>query len=239
MLTHISITGADNNTSVGELVDISQDFPYVEWGLLYFPEKEGAKRNPTKDWRHQFLENIPKEKTAIHLCGDEVFRQILSQEFDSSELKNELARFGRIQLNINARKLKNLFTDDEINQIYEKLLACNFHIIAQYNHISENAINRFINTHNVDYKYFDILLDSSLGKGVSPDTWSVPKGLSKEANLGFAGGLNPENIFDNYTKINSITKNKYWLDLESGARTDNEFDLKKARDILSQFKGSI
>jgi hypothetical protein len=236
MLTHISITGADNNTSVKELVDISQDFPYAEWGVLYFPEKEGAKRNPTKDWREQFLANIPKEKTAIHLCGDEVFREILSKEFNSSDLKLELARFGRIQLNINARKLKDLFTDDEIVNIYEKLLACNFHIIAQYNSISENAINKFISNNKVDYKYFDILLDSSLGKGVSPDNWSVPNGLSKEAHLGFAGGLNPENIFANYSKINSITTNKYWLDLESGARTDNEFDLNKVVNILIQFK---
>jgi hypothetical protein len=239
MLTHISITGADDNTSISELVEISKALPYAEWGILYYPEREGAKRNPTKDWRNQFLSSIPKEKTAIHLCGEDVFNEILADNFDTSELKLELSRFGRLQLNINARKLKNLFTDEQIAQIYKKLLACKFHIIAQYNHISEKAITDFINTNTVDYNYFDILLDSSLGKGVSPDTWSVPNGLSKDATLGFAGGLNPENIFSSYTQIEQITENKYWLDLESGARTDNEFDLDKVVNILSQFKDKI
>lgn len=239
MLTHISITGADNNTSIEQLVEIDKIFPYAEWGILYYPEREGANRNPTKDWREQFLSNIPKEKTAIHLCGEDVFNEILSDTFDSIPLKEELARFGRIQLNINARKLKNLFTDDEIATIYQKLLASKFHIIAQHNHISENAIQKFITANNVDYEKFDILLDSSLGKGVSPDTWKVPKGLSDKAHLGFAGGLNPNNILVNYCKIKEVTKNKYWLDLESGARTDNEFDFVKVVNILFQFKDII
>jgi phosphoribosylanthranilate isomerase len=238
MLTHISITGADNNTSIDKLVELSQKYPYAEWGILYFPEKEGAKRNPTKDWRNDFLSSMPKDKTAIHLCGEDVFNEILSDNFDNSELKEELSRFGRIQLNINARKLKNLFTDDQITQIYKKLLACNFRIIAQYNPVSEKAINSFINTNEVNYNYFDILLDSSLGKGVVPENWSVPELFKSGVTLGFAGGLNPENIHDNYLKINKITNSKYWLDLESGARTDNEFDLEKAENILSQFKGS-
>ncbi len=239
MLTHISITGADDNTSITQLVELNKKFPYAEWGILYFPEKEGAKRNPTQTWRKEFLAQIPKDKTAIHLCGEDVFNQILASDFDSSELKIELSKFGRIQLNINARKLKNLFTDEQIATIYEKLLANDLHIIAQYNHISENAIKKFITNNKVDYNYFDILLDSSLGKGVSPETWSVPEGLGNEVTLGFAGGLNPENIYGNYQKINPITKNKYWLDLESGARTDNEFDLVKAESILSQFKHHI
>lgn len=239
MLTHISITGADDNTSITDLVKISKSFPYAEWGILYYPEREGAKRNPTKDWRNQFITSIPKEKTAIHLCGEDVFKQILADDFDSSQLKSELAHFGRIQLNINSRKLKKFFTDEEIAQIYKKLLACKFHIIAQYNYISEKAITNFINTNTVDYSRFDILLDSSLGKGISPDTWTVPNGLSKNATLGFAGGLNPENIFNSFTKIEQITENSYWLDLESGARTDNEFDLNKVKNILSQFKDNF
>jgi hypothetical protein len=236
MLTHISITGADDNTSIEELAKISKEFSYAEWGILYYPERGGAKRNPTKDWRNQFLSAIPKEKTAIHLCGEDVFNEILADSFDNSELKSELNNYGRLQLNINARKLKNLFTDEEIAKIYKKLLASNFHIIAQYNHISEKAINDFIKNNVVDYDYFDILLDSSLGKGVSPEQWTVPEGLSPEATLGLAGGLNPENIFSSYIQINQITENKYWLDLESGARTDNEFDLDKVKNILSQFK---
>ena len=239
MLNHISITGADDNTSITQLVELNKNFPYAEWGILYFPEKEGAKRNPTKEWRKEFLANIPKDKTAIHLCGEDVFNEILSDNFDTSELKAELSKFGRIQLNINARKLKNLFTDEQIAAIYHKLLTSGFHIIAQYNHISENAIRKFIETNNVNYDYFDILLDSSLGKGVSPDTWTVPQGLSHKVTLGFAGGLNPENISNNYQKIDPITKNNYWLDLESGARTENEFDLEKVKNILNQFKNKI
>ena len=48
---------------------------------------------------------------------------------------------------------------------------------------------------------------------------------------GFAGGLNPENILDRKADIDMLVDYDYWLDMESGVRTDNWFDLNKVEDI--------
>ena len=61
--------------------------------------------------------------------------------------------------------------------------------------------------------------------------FSIPEELEQfnQLKIGFAGGLNPNNISNSLNAINTLKCNNFWLDLESGARTDNEFDLNKVK----------
>lgn len=222
----LSITGADNLVDVNSLSSLVKDFPALELAILYFPEKENHPRNPGKEWRDKFFSIIPKENTAIHLCGQQVFETILSSEFETSDVFKELKKTNRIQININARK--DIFSHQDIQQIYTILLSHGFTLILQYHNRSKDWILPYITDKHLDNVH--ILLDASLGKGVTPDIFEVPKELQElDYPIGFAGGLNPENIASVHTQVKNLVLKRYWLDLESGVRTDNTFNLVKAK----------
>lgn len=227
----LSITGSDNEVNIKDLQSLALEYPQLELAILYLPEKENQARNPGKSWRDEFFSLVPNSQTAIHLCGGSCFNTILNDDFEDSELFIELKKTQRIQMNINARK--KIFNNFEIYKIYSKLLKHNFTLILQYHERSQEWIIPYIE--NVEDKHkqnIHILLDSSLGKGVSPDNFSVPEEL-KTLNypIGFAGGLNPENISSYYHSIKNFDLPAYWLDLESGSRTENKFDMLKAKEL--------
>jgi hypothetical protein len=230
-MTHLSITGADNNVPISSLVDLISSNPQLELGVLYFLEKQNVERNPGFEWRTQFFQSIPKENTALHLCGKEVFDIILDKHFTDSDVYQELIKAQRIQLNINARK--DIFTASQIHDIYNVLLEQNFTIILQYHERSKNWILPFIE--NQSSSNIHILLDSSLGKGISPESFFIPSELiNTDFPLGFAGNLNPDNIKAVHNEVKLLQRPKYWLDLESGSRTNNEFDMQKATYLCNE-----
>ena len=49
MLTRATITGADEGVDHTALADLSDEFPFVEWGIL-ISEKAGRPRYPTARW---------------------------------------------------------------------------------------------------------------------------------------------------------------------------------------------
>lgn len=227
----LSITGADNLVSIDALQLMTQQFPQLELAILYFPEKENQFRNPGLDWRNEFFSKIPKENTAIHLCGQQVFETILSDEFKQSQLLSELKKTQRVQININARK--DIFSHTDIQNIYSTLLQYDLNLILQYHERSKDWILPFIA--NKELQNIHILLDASLGKGVAPEKFEIPKELqSLNYPIGFAGGLNPDNISNIYNQVKPFNLPKYWLDLESGCRTDNIFDLIKAQKLCEK-----
>ena len=227
----LSITGADDPVSIPMLCALAYQYPQTEFALLYLPEKEGAPRNPTKPWRMDFLKNMPKQNTAIHLCGKQAFDDVLASEFAMSDYFYELKRYSRIQLNINSRA--DIFNHEQIHAVYEKLVQNNFNIILQYNPKSAIWIEEYLSK-SPNPEQISILLDASLGKGVAVDDFDVPRHLVDQGySIGFAGGINPENIKDTHNKVYTYNVTKYWLDLESGVRTNNAFDQLKARKLCA------
>ena len=51
-------------------------------------------------------------------------------------------------------------------------------------------------------------------------------------HLGFAGGIGPDNVLDVIRDIGP--RDPYWIDMESGVRTDDKLDLAKVRRVLEQ-----
>jgi len=183
----LSITGADNLVDVNQLKNLVNKYPNLELAILYLPEKEDVNRNPGIDWRNKFFNTIPKINTAIHLCGKIAFHTILSDDFEKSLLFKELKKTQRIQLNINARK--DIFSIEDIHEIYKKLLSHDFEIILQYHERSKFWILPFLKEYNS--KNIHILLDASLGKGIAPEKFTIPEELIPfNLPIGFAGGLN-------------------------------------------------
>lgn len=229
----ISLTGPDNNVSPMDLAVLSTQYPEVEWAILYFLEREGTPRNPTAAWRDQFLATKPAH-CAAHLCGQQVFKDLLDAEQKGPRLR-DLGRYSRIQVNINARKVD--FTPEQVLGVYECLHTAGLTVILQLHEDSRAVIDTFLRGKSAaDLARIHILFDSSRGRGEAPEAWSAPTTINGVVLFcGYAGGLSPANVPVELPRIAAVatsTVTGYWIDMESGIRTDNEFDLAKARKVL-------
>lgn len=238
----VSLTGADDNVSPADLVIISAKYQSVppEWAILYFPEKQGTQRNPSAPWREEFLAQ-PLPFTAVHLCGSQVFRDILDPN-TAPAIVADLRRYGRIQLNINARRPE--FSDDEVLTVYWTLFDAGIRLILQYHDGSKSIIERFLmDLSPEEVSRVDILFDGSKGKGQRPGSWpSLLEIGPREPCCGYAGGLGPEVVSTELMKITVAavpSSRPFWIDMESGIRTDNEFDLVKVDSVLQQVESAV
>ena len=117
--------------------------------------------------------------------------------------------------------------------MFDKALQLGPDIILQY-HADSAALVEYAVAHcPVDLRSrLHVLMDASRGTGVVPETWGAPSSLA-QTFCGYAGGLGPDNIATVAAQLNARGL-PYWLDMESGIRTDNQFDLAKARAVLEQ-----
>lgn len=77
-----------------------------------------------------------------------------------------------------------------------------------------------------------VLFDPSGGRGIEAFRWpSPPIGC----HLGYAGGIKPDQIVDTLKEI-GVVDSPFWIDMESGVRTDDKFDLAKVRQVLEAAK---
>jgi len=227
MLTCVSLTGPDDKTDIAALADLSAAFPFVEWALLYVPHNEGAPRNPTRAWREAFFDASLSTSSAVHLCGSLAFEELLS-----NKLPKDILCASRLQLNVNARRIE--FTDKQVLDIYRRSLDLGPDIILQRHADTAELIDKFVASLPVlDTHRVGVLLDQSKGTGRAPDTWLQPPALDG-IQCGYAGGLGPENtayVLRTLVAMND-PQEPYWIDMESGIRTDNQFDIAKARAVL-------
>lgn len=223
----VSFTGADDKVDISELKKLSDMYPRIEWAFLYMPEREGRVRTPSAAWRQEALKTLPR--CALHLCMQTAFEQVLAQEAD---FLAELKRYARVQLNINASK--PLFSEDEVFLISSLLLQHGIPQILQYNPATQAGINLFLSSVAAkDLDKVHVLFDSSLGRGVVPSQWPAPlaeKGLP--VYCGYAGGISPDNVENLVPQIQQVCSRPYWIDMEKGVRTDNQFDLAKVELVL-------
>lgn len=225
MLNKVSLTGPDDRTPIAALNALGARFPFVEWALLYVAHNEGAPRNPTQAWREAFFDAAPAGHSAVHLCGSLAFQQLLA-----GSLPREILRAKRLQLNVNARRRE--LTDAEVLAVYGRALDLGPDIILQRHADTAKLIAAFVaRLPPADRSRVHVLLDESKGTGKSPQVWSRPAGLDG-LYCGFAGGLGPANIAGVLPVLDALGA-PCWADMESGVRTDNEFDLEKARQVLA------
>lgn len=222
-LQRVSLTGADDRTALDELLGLTAKHPFVEWAVLYTPRSLGAPRNPGQTWREAFFAELAPQ-SAVHLCGALAFEQLLSDELPLDVLKAP-----RMQLNINARRKD--FDDEQVLAVYRKALDVSESIILQYHSDSATLIEAFLaSLADADRPRVHVLVDASRGTGTVPDAWPWPASL-ENAYLGFAGGLGPSNS-KTVAQVLQQFNRPFWIDMESGIRTENQFDIEKVKAVL-------
>ncbi len=66
----ITFTGADDQTSIQDMLALVKDYPMVEFGILFSPKRTGTARYPSLEWlEREVFPNAENLALAAHLCG--------------------------------------------------------------------------------------------------------------------------------------------------------------------------
>jgi len=179
----------------------------IEWGVLLSPSRTG--NDPRyPSWDSVFRLTGGDLRYAAHLCGDH--SQFVMDERGVELPIGLLCRFSRLQINHKSPRV---------------IPMANFAARMGARCIGQTR-ERFPETRRVDW-----LFDPSGGRGEKPSEWPEHPGFL----VGYAGGINPDNVQDVLAAINA--NGRYWIDMESGVRTDNIFDLEKCRQVCERVYG--
>lgn len=236
-INKVTISGADNMVSQNEMFYTQQVFPFVEWGILVSTKRMGTPRYPTLKW----MRNLPKElNISYHLCGDIVKNLIsnpspMCEWLDLSESNN--LKYGRLQLNFSFKEDKDYMgTLVDLGMLAAVFSKYNVALVLAYNKGSKKNLDAFMKAipsapDNIHYLY-----DSSGGRGTEIKSFNPPL----KNYTGYAGGINPDNVL---SICNSLTEmeqqDEIWIDMETGVRTGDKFDIQKANDVLSICKNFV
>ncbi len=235
----VTITGADDGVPVDELAELSAEYPFVEWGILASLSREGTPRYPSKAWMLALLVRsleVPHAmRLSLHLCGSRARAMRSGKPRQALEGLPSAAHpiYQRIQLNGFEPR-----ADSEAALSASGLwLPPGRELILQTRSVAEleaaAAIGRRIATCRCS-----VLFDPSGGTGAAPDRWPTPPART---HFGWAGGIGPGNIETVLEAVLAMPKCplQRWVDMESGVRRDDKFDLGLVREVLQRAAPAI
>lgn len=233
----VTITGADDSTDIQQLVDLSAEFPFVEWGILVSKKEEGNSRFPTREWIDRFGKSADDHnlKVGMHLCG-RWSRDFCVGKLDFVELPSVANFAQRIQINTwgyNYADSRPVMFDWPLAG--DRSSKC---FIFQWTLVGEMLTNNAL-----DKGYLvSGLFDGSGGHGLLPSLgW--PSSRYFPFPMGYAGGLGPENISEQLRQIMYYSKASTfdaWIDMEKRVRTedDSQLDISRVRRVLEHIAGT-
>lgn len=215
----ITFTGIDGKTDLGELWDLQCKYPYVEWGVLV---SQNWRTNGNRYFNPSMLPALDRGLClSAHMCGK------IAREFANGNInpfvnwsKGRFDLFTRCQLNISKSNgvPEKFVQTDEMRILFDQ-------VILQQKGVNDCGL--FMNSK--EDERVSILLDASGGNGIDTPI----EILDANPNLvGYAGGINPENVESKLTYLLENVNGQFWIDMESGVRTDDWFDLDKVKQVL-------
>jgi len=229
-LKRVTITGADDSVKQDDLLELTKRYPFVEWGILLSKNAEGGyARFPTREWINNLVTGYEhlkyKPQLCGHLCGRWV-RDVCAGLWTFVDDRPDFCNyFGRFQLNFHAYRHK-IEPDRFLMGIKEAWGENAPQLIFQSDGVNEDLL--------IDAREAGVdavsLFDLSGGAGILPEEWPKP---TYRGFAGYAGGLSPENLQEQLEKIDEICgDNPIWIDVETGVRTKEIFDLGKVTEFL-------
>lgn len=213
----VTFTGLDCQTDLARVQKISARYP-VEWGVLYggvIGYKVG-KRYPA-DTTISHILNTDYIRLSAHLCGRYSAWALNPSIDDAGDILSRLnlwttskRGFNRVQ--INAVNYENVDWFVVLNQM---IIRSPVIMQVRGDTFPEIALSGLTWLH-----------DESGGKGLVSST--RPSQAPEMKLVGYAGGIRPENITEVIEQIDAHT---YYLDMESGVRTNDWLDLDKCEAV--------
>ena len=228
ILDRVTVTGADQWTDIPSMVELSREFPFIEWGILFSAKHQGVSpRYPAEKWLQELRHTVQKTplRLSAHLCGRWVRDIVIDGRLTFKEQRRDLwPLFQRMQLNFHAEPHKrHAEFGKRLEEASEKEII--FQLDGPNNTLWPHA-QGIIGSRAVP------LFDRSGGAGELPDRW--PKAFEL-VYCGYAGGLGPDNLTSQLGLIEAASgKERIWIDMETRVRTDEKFDLAKVRRAVEQ-----
>ena len=221
-LRHITFTGIDARTDMKELKAIQQQYPIAEFGVLTsYSWYEKGNRYPDPKIMDKI--RLPENNLSLHVCGSAAHDATIGrwEKLDDLIFGN-LHLFGRVQLNISTRK-------NNPHHCNVPLVIGQEVILQQKDIMNTEFFQNTIEFWNQPSYKWSMLLDASGGTGKNTEI----RLFSSKQKVGYAGGINPDNVADKLTYLfENVQMGEFWIDMESGVRTDDWFDLDKVRRVL-------
>lgn len=222
-INKVTISGADDKVNVETLKDIQRRFPFVEWGILISKKRMGTNRYPTANWLGDLEQDL---NISFHLCGD-IVREFVSGNHDV--VWQAGLYWGRCQLNFSFKEDKNYLPN--LLEISETARSIpNKAFVLAYNNGSKKTLDMFIKNHISLPDNIHFLYDSSGGRGTEIKYFQRPL----INYTGYAGGISPDNVFQICDTLSNMEwQDNIWIDMETGVRTNDDFDISKVEKVLS------
>lgn len=212
----IAFTGVDRLELLPGLKALSARYP-IEWGVLVDPAQEDDNTLfPPAGIRDALLAERDL-RWAAHVCG-EAARAIAA---DPQNAPPPPAGVQRVQVN-------HSFKGSTAEQIaaardYGRRLGV-------------RTVLQCSGAFPLDQTGVDWLYDVSFGTGARPDAWPAPP-PAEGPFCGYSGGIGPKTVTDILSRIAAPQGALYWIDMESGVRTDGAFDLAKCEAVCRAVYG--
>ena len=223
-LKHVTFTGLDAFTSVDDVADLAESHPIAEFGILMGTNTGSPKhlRFPPKSIVERWLKNaFPLEiPLSVHLCGK--YSRAVNGGLDRKDAWNEIS---------------HICHDASVQRLQINSVKYDFPSIVEF---AERMKKPIIVQHRKDYSAspppvlhpnIQYLLDRSGGRGIDgikqwgrPWKWDTMK-------CGYSGGISPDNVEDAVAFAQNLEQD-VWIDMESGVRTGDKFDVAKVEDVL-------
>lgn len=223
-INKVTITGADDDIEHTWLHVLTEKYSFVEWGILFSKSRQGQHRYPTDKCINKFLS---LDNLSAHFCGWWAKEILENKDFDL--ITHLSSSFKRVQLNYNFQKSTGWNLEPLIKYAQNNP---NRAIVLQYNKSNSWPLNYLMGSHLPENLHF--LYDSSGGRGTHIKEVAKPF----DNYTGYSGGINIENIESIIGSISNFGDATYddrnvWIDMESGVRVDDKFNLFLAEDILT------
>jgi hypothetical protein len=210
----IAFTGVDRLDLLPGMLRLSARYP-IEWGVLVDPDQEDKALFPDAATRDGLLA-ARELRWAAHVCG------AAARSIVADPMAAPLAPAGvqRVQVN-------HGFQGSDAAQVaavraYGRRLGVRTVLQSQGDFPAEVGV--------------DWLFDVSFGTGVRPDRWPAPPADDGPFG-GYSGGIGPDTVGDILARIAAPEGALYWIDMESGVRTDGAFDLAKCEAVCRAVYG--
>lgn len=232
MLHTVTITGADDQTSLRSLLALARRYPFVEWGIL-FSGRTGRARFPSLAWVEDLTRFVFEHpmKLSAHLCGRYVKELVEFGDFTWRHRVPVPSVFQRVQINTHgeAYAMSHVFYD----RIRRAAAYEGFRVILQIDGRHDEPFLATIRGERLDGGgVIEGLVDQSHGAGALPGSWRVAR---PRETLGYAGGLGPDSLPVELPKILSAALGAgvpTWVDMETQVRTNEVLDLDKVDTSL-------
>lgn len=231
-LQHITCSDPRDHNSFDELFGLWKMDSRVEIAVQMHPGKVSPDTERYK-WIKALVDSLyirkPEYNLAIHVnndwCDDicnGVIPAALEPLFNASSYYKSRPLVQRIQLNMPQKTAEN-FNAQKLKPVIDSYNDKEF--IIQYKPTTINAVQQL---HKIGAN-FSLLFDESGGTGRDAGVWRAPVYPERHAQ-GYSGGLSPENIADNLTKISRVADgHTIWVDAEGKLKNgDNLFDVARA-----------